>query len=273
MFLSRVARVGGLFAALIAMVALTGATARAFPKFANKEGVACVHCHTMPGGPRNFRGLYYRTHNFSFSNFDETFEAKAAGVAVGSRGEDAVPKVSSYPDVRVPAVLNFVMKDIDGKNVHLGRFQGDVILMVNVASKCGNTPQYASLEKIYEKYKEKGFTILGFPANDFFHQEPGDNKTIKAFCTSTYKVAFPMFSKIVVKGENPAPLYKLLTDKKTYPKTGGDIDWNFAKFLINRKGEVVARFKAGEDPLNPEIIAAIEKELAAKTADTDDANN
>jgi glutathione peroxidase len=120
------------------------------------------------------------------------------------------------------------------------------------------------MEALYEKYKSKGFEVLGFPANEFGKQEPGSDKEIKEFCTSTYKVSFPMFSKIVVKGDEQAPLYKFLTSKETDPKFGGDIEWNFAKFLVNRKGEVVGRFKAFTDPMKPDVVEAIEKELAEK---------
>ena len=137
-------------------------------------------------------------------------------------------------------------------------------MVVNVASKCGNTPQYKSLEALYEKYKDKGLVILGFPANDFLRQEPGTDKEIKEFCELTYKVAFPMFSKVVVKGEGQVPFYKFLTDKTTNAKFGGDIEWNFAKFLIGRNGQVVGRVKAGTDPMTPAVVTAIEKELAAK---------
>jgi len=160
-----------------------------------------------------------------------------------------------------PAVLNFTMKDIDGKEIPLQKYRGDVILIVNVASFCGNTPQYASLQQIYEKYRDRGFTILAFPANEFGKQEPGSDSEIKAFCTSKYHVSFPVFSKIVVKGPGQAALYQFLTDKKTDPSFGGDIEWNFAKFLVNRKGELVARFPAGKDPLKPDVTAAIEKSL------------
>jgi glutathione peroxidase len=161
-----------------------------------------------------------------------------------------------------PAVLRYTVKDIDGKDVPLKQFRGDVILIVNVASFCGNTPQYASLQKLYEQYKDRGFTILAFPANEFGKQEPGTNAEIKHFCTSKYHVTFPVFSKIVVKGPDQAPLYQFLTDKKTDPHFGGDIEWNFAKFLVNRKGEVVGRIKAFTDPSKPEVVAAIEKALA-----------
>jgi glutathione peroxidase len=162
----------------------------------------------------------------------------------------------------VPAALDFSVKDIDGKPVHLSRYGGQVLLLVNVASQCGNTPQYADLQKLYEKYRGQGFLVLGFPSNDFGKQEPGTEQEIKEFCSTKYRVTFPMFSKIVVKGEGQAPLYRYLTDKKTDPAFGGEIEWNFAKFLIGRNGEVVARFPAGKNPGDPEVVKAIEDELA-----------
>ncbi|WP_343217343.1 glutathione peroxidase [Chthonomonas sp.] len=240
-----------------------GSQAHATPAFAKKENKPCVYCHVVPGGPRNFRGLYYATHNHSFADFDNEYEAKLAGVSPDAMGPDAKPTVLDYPNVHVnvPPVLRFVMKDIDGNNVNLARYVGKVILIVNTASLCGNTPQYAALEQLYEKYKDKGFVILGFPSNDFGHQEPGDNQQIKQFCTSKYHVTFPMFAKIDVKGDTQAPLYKFLTDKETDPKFGGPIEWNFAKFLIGRNGEIVARFPAGMSPTKPEVIAAIEHQL------------
>ncbi len=272
MSMARIARLLGAGVAVVALSLIAGGAANAFPKFAAKEKVSCIYCHATPGGPRNFRGLYYKAHQNSFADFDETREAKAAGVEPKSMGPDAMAVTAGYDgSYTAPAgggastgVLSYTVKDIHGKDVKLSKYRGMVILIVNVASKCGNTPQYASLEKLYAKYKLKGFTILGFPANDFGKQEPGTNQEIEVFCKSTYNVDFPMFSKIVVKGDGQAPLYKFLTDKTTDPKFGGDIDWNFAKFLVNRKGEVVARYKASADPLkSAEIVAAIEKELAA----------
>lgn len=251
-----------LCAAVLLGVSMASTSAHARPAYARKEGKKCDYCHVTPGGPRNFRGMYYGAHSKSFEQFDNVFEAKAAGVAADSVAGDAVPTVASYPEVKIAPALNFVLKDIDGANVNLGRYQGKVVLIVNVASFCGNTPQYASLETLYTKYKSRGLVILGFPANEFGKQEPGDNKTIKEFCTSKYNVTFPMFSKIVVKGEGIVPLYKYLTDKNTDPKFSGDIDWNFAKFVLDRKGEIVARFKAGADPLKTaDITAEIEKQL------------
>jgi glutathione peroxidase len=261
MSFARVIYFGRILIALLALTALAHSAANARPEYAAKEKVTCLYCHVEAGKDRNFRGLYYAAHNHSFADFDNQFEAKMAGVPADSMGPDAAPKTAGYPDYKVAPALNFTLKDIDGKPVNLGRYQGDVILIVNVASFCGNTPQYANLEKIYTQYKDKGFTILGFPANEFGKQEPGTNKEIKAFCTGKYNVTFPMFSKIVVKGEGQAPLYKFLTDKKTDPQFGGDIEWNFAKFLINRKGEIVARFPAGTDPMKDEVLTVIQKEI------------
>lgn len=166
--------------------------------------------------------------------------------------------------LKTAPALNYTMKNIDGKATPLAKYQGKVILIVNVASKCGNTPQYASLQKLYEKYKTKGLVILAFPANDFGQQEPGTNAEIKQFCGRNYHVTFPVFSKITVKGPDINPLYEYLTNKQTNPQFGGDIEWNFAKFLLNRKGEVVARFPAKQDPLEKEVVESITNELAKR---------
>ena len=157
--------------------------------------------------------------------------------------------------------LQFVMKDIDGKDVDLAQYKGKVVMIVNVASKCGHTPQYKQLEALYKKYSDKGLVILGFPANEFLSQEPGTNAQIKEFCTSTYHVDFPMFSKIVVKGPGQADLYKYLTSKETNPQHAGDITWNFEKFLIGRDGQVVNRFTPKTKPDAPQVVKAIEAEL------------
>src|SRR5215218_3313282 len=162
----------------------------------------------------------------------------------------------------VPAALNFTMDSLDGKPVDLSKYQGKVVMIVNTASKCGNTPQYEKLQKLHEKYNDKGLAILGFPANDFKSQEPGTNEDIAAFCKKNYGVTFDMFSKIVVKGEGQAPLYKFLTSPETNPKYAGDITWNFEKFLIGKDGKVVARFKPKTQPDSDEVVKAIEAELA-----------
>ncbi len=158
--------------------------------------------------------------------------------------------------------LGFTMKDIDGKEVDLGKYAGKVVMIVNVASKCGHTPQYAKLEALYEKYKDKGFVILGFPANNFKSQEPGSDEDIKAFCTKNYGVTFDMFSKISVLGEDKAPLYQFLTSKEKDGQFGGEIQWNFTKFLLNRHGEVVGRFEPKTKPDEPDVVKAIETALA-----------
>ena len=161
--------------------------------------------------------------------------------------------------------LSFTVKDIDGKSINLAKtYQGKVLLVVNTASKCGLTPQYEGLEEVYEKYKGKGFEVLAFPANEFGKQEPGSNAEIKEFCSTKYSVTFPVFSKIVVKGAGIDPFYDFLTSKKTDPKFAGDISWNFAKFLINKKGEVIARFDPKVKPDSPEVLKAIETALAEK---------
>jgi glutathione peroxidase len=159
------------------------------------------------------------------------------------------------------SVLDFTMKSIDGKETPLANFKGNVLLIVNVASKCGYTPQYEGLQAIYSKYKDQGFVVLGFPANNFLGQEPGTDEEIKTFCTLKYNVTFPMFSKISVKGENIHPLYRFLTSKETNPELSGDISWNFNKFLVNRDGKVIARFGTKEKPESEKVLQAIEQAL------------
>jgi glutathione peroxidase len=161
-------------------------------------------------------------------------------------------------------LYNFKMKDIDGNDVKLKKYKGEVLLIVNTASKCGYTPQYESLQAVYEKYQAQGLTILGFPANNFGGQEPGTNTEIKEFCESKYKVKFPMFAKISVKGDDIDPLYKYLTSKETDPDFAGEITWNFNKFLIDRKGKIVARFSSKDKPDSEAVTSAIEKYLKEK---------
>lgn len=157
------------------------------------------------------------------------------------------------------SIYDFTMKNIDGKDIPLKGYKGKVVLVVNVASKCGLTPQYEQLEALNKKYKAKGLRVLGFPANNFGAQEPGTEAEIKQFCTLNYKVSFDMFHKISVKGSDQHPLYKYLTG---LPKpNGGDIEWNFGKFLIGKNGEVIARFPAAMKPDDPKIVAALEAAL------------
>lgn len=164
---------------------------------------------------------------------------------------------------KVSNALAFKMKDIDGKEVDLAKkYDGKVVLLVNVASKCGLTPQYDALEKLHEKFNEKGLRVVGVPANNFGGQEPGTESDIKKFCSSKYNVKFDMMSKVSVKGDDICPLYKFLTSKDTNAKYAGDITWNFEKFLINKKGEVVARFAPRITPDDKKVTEAIEAELA-----------
>lgn len=162
------------------------------------------------------------------------------------------------------SIYEFTMRNIDGENVKLDAYKGKVILIVNVASKCGYTPQYEGLEALYQKHKDSGFVILGFPANNFLSQEPGTEAEIKEFCSTKYKVTFPMFAKISVKGEDQHPLYTYLTNKRSNPDFAGDISWNFNKFLIDRQGKVVARFGSKDTPEGEAITSAVTKYLAAK---------
>lgn len=158
-------------------------------------------------------------------------------------------------------IYQFILQDIEGKEQRMAQYQNRVVLIVNVASKCGFTPQYKGLQEIYLKYKDQGFVILGFPANNFLWQEPGSDAEIQNFCSVKYQVTFPMFSKVEVKGKNIHPLYAYLTDKQTNPKYGGEITWNFNKFLIGRNGEILDRFDSAVKPDDPKLIQAVEKAL------------
>jgi len=160
------------------------------------------------------------------------------------------------------SVHEFKMKSIDGKDVDMSEFEGKVLLIVNVASECGLTPQYKELQAIHEKYAEKGLVVVGFPCNQFGSQEPGSEKDIKKFCTENYKVTFPMMSKIDVNGDNQAPLYDFL---KSHSDNKDKISWNFEKFLVGRNGEVIARFAPRTKPDDPEVLKMIEAELSKKS--------
>ncbi len=158
-------------------------------------------------------------------------------------------------------IYNFTLKSIDHQPVSLSTYHGKVLMLVNVASKCGYTPQYAALESLYKKYEGQGLVIVGIPANNFMSQEPGTDAEIKTFCTNKYNVSFPMMSKVSVKGDDQAPLYTFLTDKSSDPKFAGDIKWNFTKFLFDRNGNPVARFEPAVTPDSPDVIAAVEAAL------------
>ena len=160
------------------------------------------------------------------------------------------------------SIQDIALKDIDGKPTSLKAYQGKVVLVVNVASKCGLTPQYEALESVYKKYHKQGLVVVGFPCNDFNGQEPGSAEEIKTFCSTKYSVTFPLMSKLHVKGPEQHPLYTLLTGKDA--KFPGDIEWNFGKFVVGRNGEVLARFKPQTKPDDASVTSAIEEALKAK---------
>ena len=162
----------------------------------------------------------------------------------------------------VPPLLKHEMKSLTGKKVDLGKYKGKVLLVVNVASQCGATPQYKPLEVLHEKYNEKGLAVLGFPCNQFGKQEPGSDEDVAQFCEKNYGVKFDMFSKIDVNGDKAAELFKELTSKENFAKDAGPVKWNFEKFLISKEGKVVGRFRTGVDPGSEEVVNAIEAELA-----------
>jgi len=181
----------------------------------------------------------------------------AMAAALSSSGEE---KSGS----KTPDALDFKMKSLAVKEVELSKYQGQVVVVVNVASECGLTPQYEQLEALHEKYAEKGLAVLGFPCNQFGKQEPGSAKEIQEFCTKNYGVKFDLFGKVEVNGAGACPLYKHLTALETKPTGPGKISWNFEKFVIGRNGEVVARFAPRTKPDAPEVLKAIEAELAKK---------
>lgn len=173
------------------------------------------------------------------------------------------PAVSAEPEgplmaSKTTSLYDFTMDDIDGKPVNLGSYKGKVLLVVNTASLCGNTPQYTDLETIYEQYRDKGFEVLAFPANNFGQQEPGTNAEIKGFCLTKYSISFPLFSKISVKGADKHPLYQYLTEQSPFP---GEVEWNFQKYLVDRSGNVVGRFHHRTKPLSTEVVKEIERVL------------
>ena len=178
-----------------------------------------------------------------------------AGITGGAQASEKGPLVMA---AQTGSIYDFTMDDIDGKPTPLNKFRGKVLLVVNTASFCGNTPQYTDLETIYEKYQERGLEVLAFPANNFGQQEPGTNQEIKGFCLTKYSVSFPLFSKISVKGSDKHPLYQYLTERSPFP---GEVEWNFQKYLVDRSGNVIARFHHRTKPLSDEIVQGIETAL------------
>ena len=166
------------------------------------------------------------------------------------------------PAEKVPPLLKHEMKSLTGKKVDLAKYNGKVLLIVNVASQCGATDQYRPLQALHEKYHEKGLAVLGFPCNQFGEQESGSDADVATFCQKNYGVKFDMFSKIDVNGDNAAPLFKQLTSKESFAKDAGPVGWNFEKFLVSKEGKVVARFRTSVEPDDSDVVKAIEAELA-----------
>jgi len=193
-----------------------------------------------------------------------SFFAIAATVALAAQFAVVADETKPQVKAQMPAPLSHTMKSLEGQDVDLSKYQGKVVMVVNVASECGLTGQYKPLQRLHDKYKDQGFVVLGFPCNQFGSQEPGSAEDIKAFCTQNYGVTFDMFAKIDVNGENAAPLYKTLTTTPTKPAGPGKISWNFEKFLIGRDGQVVARFSPKTEPSAEAVVSAIEAELAKK---------
>jgi len=185
----------------------------------------------------------------------------ASGIHAGAGCLSGGRLESRAAESACPAALDFTVKTIDGADRNLCEYRGNVVLIVNVASKCGYTPQYKGLEELNAKYRDKGLRVLGFPSNDFGGQEPGSEAEIKKFCSSTYGVTFDMFSKVVVKGDGQVPLYKYLTSGGGDPALAGEVKWNFQKYLVDRNGKLVGVFSTKVDPMSPEMTSAIEKLL------------
>ena len=183
---------------------------------------------------------------------------RTAGAAPGPAAE---PMEGIMMAAQAGSVYDFTLNDIDGKPMPLTHFRGKVLLLVNTASFCGNTPQYGDLQRMYEKYRDQGFEILAFPANNFGQQEPGTNDEIKSFCYTKYSLTFPLFSKISVKGGDKHPLYRYLTEQSPFP---GEVEWNFQKYLVDRSGNVVARYHHRTKPLAEDVVRDVERVLTKK---------
>ena len=173
----------------------------------------------------------------------------------------AMTVILAAPFLAAASVYDYDLTTIDYQKLHLRDFKGKVLMIVNVASHCGYTPQYAGLEKLYLAHKDRGFVIIGVPSNDFGQGEPGSDPDIKQFCRRTYDVTFPMMSKVLIEANPRSPLYEYLTDERRNPNTGGEIRWNFTKFLIGRDGKILARFEPAVAPEDPSLLNALEKAL------------
>ncbi len=195
---------------------------------------------------------------FSLIAFSTSMPEKTSAQSPIIPTSSTIPQMSSVEKTSPTQIYDFTMDDIEGKPRPLREFKGKVVMVVNTASFCGNTPQYEGLQTLYQQYRDQGFTILAFPANDFGRQEPGDNKEIAEFCYTKYSLEFPLFSKITVVGDHKHPLYRYLTEDTPFT---GEIKWNFQKFLVNREGGVIARYRPSQKPLSKLIVHDIEKAL------------
>ena len=200
--------------------------------------------------------------NINLQQFGEGNMFRVASILTCALAIAAIAVAVDMQEKNAP--LGFTVQRNSGENADLAQYKGQVLLIVNTASKCGLTPQYEQLQELYGKYKESGFAVLAFPANNFGGQEPGSDEQIRQFCSVNYNVTFPLFSKVSVKGDDICPLYAYLTSEETNPGFSGEIGWNFTKFLVSRNGKVVARFEPRTRPDDEAVIAAIEKELAAE---------
>ena len=190
-----------------------------------------------------------------------------AGALVAQEGRPGGNNDREKPPMtaeRANSPLDFTVKDIDGRTVELSRYKGDVLLIVNVASRCGYTPQYEQLQAVHERFREQGLRVLAFPCNDFGRQEPGTNEEIKDFCLTKYSVSFDLFDKVRIKGDDASELYKFLTSREKVGDHAGEIKWNFTKFLVDRRGRVVNRFESKVKPDAKEVIDRIEELLKAE---------
>jgi len=192
--------------------------------------------------------------------------ALAAGLSCKPKDESNATTEPPQQSGTAESIYDFELDDIDGSPVKLSEYEGKVVLVVNVASECGFTPQYAGLQAIYKQYQDRGFTVLGVPANNFGDQEPGTNEQIKRFCTTAFGVTFPMFAKISVKGKDKHPLYQYLTATEPGRQFGGEIKWNFNKFLIDRTGQVISVYASKIEPQDPQLTADIENALGPAAA-------
>lgn len=206
----------------------------------------------MKLAPRLFKNKQNISHN-SLVNNKKVYQMRTFIISI------IITMITSAVEAQQKSFYDFTVKTIEGNDLSLSSFKGKKVLVVNVASKCGFTPQYAKLQELYTKYGKGNFVIIGFPANNFLSQEPGSNEEIKEFCTLNYGVTFPMMAKISVKGKNIAPLYKWLTQKSENGIQNAKIGWNFHKFLIDENGKWVASFSSSTDPLSKKIIEWIEK--------------